>query len=59
MKHQSLNGLKTMEQYLDMLQKIYPNVPYENIKKIEKQYKNEAEMNERLRQINDNKTELI
>lgn len=45
-------GLRTIEQYLEVLEKLYPNVPYEIIKKVEKKYKNESEMRDELERLN-------
>jgi hypothetical protein len=51
MYHPSANGLKTDTQYLEMIQRNYPSIPLNVIKKIEKKYWNETEMNEKLREI--------
>lgn len=52
MNHPSLNGLKPMEQYLEELEKMYPNVPHQKIKEIEKKYFNETEMKLELEKLN-------
>ena len=49
--HPSPNGLKTKTQYLEMLQRNYPSIPFQTIKKLEKQYWNETELNEKLREL--------
>lgn len=46
------NGLRTIEEYLEMLELFYPNVPYKVIKEIEKKFKNESEMKEELERLN-------
>lgn len=45
-------GLRTIEQYLEKLEKLYPHVPYAVIKRIEKKHKNENEMKEELSRLN-------
>lgn len=47
------NGLRTIEEYLEVLERLYPNVPYEEIKKVEKKYKNESEMKDELNRLNE------
>lgn len=45
-------GLRTIEQYWEKLEKLYPHVPYAVIKRIEKKHKNENEMKEELARLN-------
>ena len=52
MNHPSLNGLKPMEQYLEELEDMYPNVPYQTIKKLESRIFNETELKAKLEELN-------
>lgn len=37
-------GLRTIEEYLEILERMYPNVPYAEIKKWEKRIFNETDL---------------
>lgn len=53
MNHPSLNGLKPMEQYLEELEKMYPNIPYQTIKKLESRIFNETELKAKIGKLNE------
>ena len=44
-------GLKPYEQYLEELEKMYPNVPYDKIKETEKKFFDEREMKDELNKL--------
>lgn len=48
-------ALRQMDEYLSILEKMYPNVPYETIKKLERKIKNETELKEELEKLNEMK----
>ena len=52
MNHPSLDGLKTKTQYLEELEYMYPNVPYQTIKKLESRIFNETELKNELDKLN-------
>lgn len=50
------NGLKTKTQYLEELEQMYPNVPFETIKKLEKKIFNETELKQELEKLDRTKS---
>ena len=44
-------GLKPYAQYLEELEKMYPNVPYDKIKEVEKKFFDEREMKDELNKL--------
>ena len=44
-------GLKPYEQYLEELEKMFPNVPYDKIKETEKKFFDEREMKDELNKL--------
>lgn len=47
-----MNGLRTTDEYLKVLAKLYPHVPYQVVKKVETKYKNESDMKNELSRLN-------
>lgn len=47
-------GLRNLTEYLEILQKFYPNIPFEKIKKIERKHCDESKMKEELSKLNEN-----
>jgi hypothetical protein len=52
-KQISPNGLKSDTQYLEELHEMFPNVPYQTIKKLESRIFNETELKNKLRELNE------
>ena len=50
-----MNGLKPIHEYWDKLSKMYPCVPFNVIKKLERSTFNETELKEKLNALNKNK----
>ena len=44
-------GLKSYEKYLEELEQMFPNVPYEKIKEVERKTFDEREMKEKLNRL--------